>query len=64
MGLKNRDEYYSLVGSSVSAHAQCKFVARGEPCPYGAACKYEHDIPTYLKNRGADIGPMCPFWVR
>ena len=42
---------------------QCKFIAKGEPCPYGAACKYEHDIPTFLKNRGEDIGPVCPFWV-
>ena len=63
VGLKNREEYYTLVVLCVSSHMQCKFIAKGEPCPYGAACKYEHDIPTFLKNRGEGIGPVCPFWV-
>ena len=31
----------------------CLAVARGEPCPFGDNCKFDHDIKTWLQNKPA-----------
>lgn len=41
----------------------CRFVAEGTPekCRFGPGkCRSSHDLETFMKNKPADLGPMCP----
>ena len=43
-------------------HQLCVGIATKNVCSYGAACRYSHDIPAYLKLKPKDIGSTCPFF--
>ncbi|KAI8146053.1 hypothetical protein BJV82DRAFT_665860 [Fennellomyces sp. T-0311] len=38
----------------------CKKIALGDECPFGASCKFSHDLEKYLATKPADIGDKCP----
>ncbi|OAO17951.1 tRNA-dihydrouridine(47) synthase [Blastocystis sp. ATCC 50177/Nand II] len=42
----------------------CKYVEHGKTCPFGRACRHEHDIHAFFRKRDADIGSVCPVWNR
>lgn len=37
----------------------CPFIAKCIDCEYGDKCKYNHDVKTYLENKGKDIADVC-----
>lgn len=38
----------------------CNRFIRGE-CPFGDACKFNHDLDAYLQIKPADLPGLCPF---
>ena len=38
----------------------CNRFTRGE-CPFGEACKFNHDLAAYLQTKPADLPGLCPF---
>ena len=38
----------------------CNRFIRGE-CPFGDACKFNHDLAAYLQTKPADLPGLCPF---
>ena len=38
----------------------CGFLARGN-CPYGDACKFNHDVQAFLSQKTPDLPGACPF---
>jgi tRNA-dihydrouridine synthase 3 len=41
------------------AERLCLAVAKGEPCPFGDSCNYNHDKVLYLSSKPPDIGEKC-----
>ncbi|CEP17625.1 hypothetical protein [Parasitella parasitica] len=37
----------------------CKATARGEKCTFDGNCRYTHDLESYLKSKGEDLGDKC-----
>lgn len=37
-------------------------MAKGQDCPYGESCRFSHDVEALLRTKGADLGPVCPFY--
>lgn len=37
----------------------CHFVIKGNPCPFGGTCQYNHDTLEFLSRKPADIGEKC-----
>jgi len=40
----------------------CKFVQKGEECPYQDKCKYVHDQEVYLQSKLEGLEGQCPSW--
>eukprot|EP00850_Spirogloea_muscicola_P004584 SM000019S05128 [mRNA] locus=s19:1129493:1135724:- [translate_table: standard] len=50
--------------AKVSAEHVCAAVARAgrtDACPYGAACRFNHDLAGFLAQKPADLDGDCPF---
>eukprot|EP01119_Soliformovum_irregulare_P022729 TRINITY_DN7829_c0_g1_i1.p1 TRINITY_DN7829_c0_g1~~TRINITY_DN7829_c0_g1_i1.p1 ORF type:complete len:556 (+),score=137.68 TRINITY_DN7829_c0_g1_i1:91-1668(+) len=40
----------------------CLKISRGEQCPFGDKCKFNHDVQKYLNIKPADIAAECPLF--
>ncbi|EEB08107.2 tRNA dihydrouridine synthase Dus3 [Schizosaccharomyces japonicus yFS275] len=40
-------------------NALCPRISLGEECPYGAECRFPHDVEAYLAQKKPDIGKVC-----
>eukprot|EP00850_Spirogloea_muscicola_P006182 SM000029S10477 [mRNA] locus=s29:375519:382061:- [translate_table: standard] len=53
-----------VMQAKVSAEHVCAAVARAgrtDACPYGAACRFNHDLAGFLAQKPADLDGDCPF---
>lgn len=40
----------------------CHSVRQGEECSFGPACRFSHDVATYMAGKPPDIGSTCVFY--
>ncbi|OQV12835.1 tRNA-dihydrouridine(47) synthase [NAD(P)(+)]-like [Hypsibius exemplaris] len=42
----------------------CSYISREADCPYGAKCRYSHDLKAYMQTKLPDIGDECIIYQR
>lgn len=57
---QNKNRKFDFQQSSVKF---CEIAKDGKECPYGANCRFEHDVQKYLAAKPQDVEGVCPVFA-